>query len=363
MRTENRDIPPTKTGEPAKLKVTTLGIPTPNRRKFPDGCPILKALKGRAGERVNKAVAEACEIDEWNPEMILLPTDLGFYLGADLSQAESICRAGKLPVMAFSLAKEIPKPAWVTHIVRASWHRGEAEPGNIICPPVAPGTGGAEWPPKTDAARWQPLPKGEIPSVGFCGRTGSEPCRTLWKMIPRAVTRWMGTKPLLGRTKGFRGLCGAPLRKDALEHLSTLAAKGAIKLDATDRKSVIHRPSTQGGAKEKFHENLRDNQFSLCSRGSENYSFRFYETLAAGRIPVLIDTGCILPLEDEIDWDRLIVRVPCREIPAIGKKIKDFHGALSPEEFVSLQKEILEISEKLRPENFFPKMLQKLARH
>ncbi len=34
---------------------------------------------------------------------------------------------------------------------------------------------------------------------------------------------------------------------------------------------------------------------------------RFYQTLAAGRIPILIDTDIKLPFEDKIDWKNFII--------------------------------------------------------
>ena len=40
-----------------------------------------------------------------------------------------------------------------------------------------------------------------------------------------------------------------------------------------------------------------DNLYGLCVRGFGNFSFRLGETLMMGRIPILIDTECILPFD------------------------------------------------------------------
>jgi len=56
-----------------------------------------------------------------------------------------------------------------------------------------------------------------------------------------------------------------------------------------------------------FYENLRTNEFNICQRGKGNYSMRFYQTLAVGRIPVLVNTDMELPLQSEILWNEFIV--------------------------------------------------------
>jgi hypothetical protein len=42
--------------------------------------------------------------------------------------------------------------------------------------------------------------------------------------------------------------------------------------------------------------------YALCMRGAGNWSYRFVDSLSAGRILVMIDTNCMLPLEDDTDW-------------------------------------------------------------
>ena len=77
--------------------------------------------------------------------------------------------------------------------------------------------------------------------------------------------------------------------------------------------------------------------YSLCVRGAGNYSARFYEALAMGRIPVLVNTDCILPLDDEIDWKQHCIWVEDYELDNIINKIDIFHRKVSEDEFRSLQ--------------------------
>ncbi len=57
----------------------------------------------------------------------------------------------------------------------------------------------------------------------------------------------------------------------------------------------------------EFDDNMRGGQFIVSQRGAGNFSMRFYQTLAAGRIPVLVDSDMRLPFDDEIDWRRRVV--------------------------------------------------------
>jgi hypothetical protein len=70
-------------------------------------------------------------------------------------------------------------------------------------------------------------------------------------------------------------------------------------------------PQTDSKHKTKglFYNNLLSSSFSLCIRGLGNFSYRFYEALSFGRIPVLINTDCVLPFENVIDWSKHIISV------------------------------------------------------
>lgn len=48
-------------------------------------------------------------------------------------------------------------------------------------------------------------------------------------------------------------------------------------------------------AKRQFVKNLEANLFTVCYRGAGNFSYRLYETLMMGRIPILINTSTVLP--------------------------------------------------------------------
>jgi len=51
-------------------------------------------------------------------------------------------------------------------------------------------------------------------------------------------------------------------------------------------------------------------RFVFCPRGDGLNSLRFFETLALGRLPILVADETALPLESEIPYDEFVVRVP-----------------------------------------------------
>ncbi len=86
----------------------------------------------------------------------------------------------------------------------------------------------------------------------------------------------------------------------------------------------------------EFYNNIKDSDYVLCARGSGNFSVRFYETLAMGRIPVYVNTNGGLPLDNQIEWKDHVVWVEKSEINCIGEKINDFHKKMDSGEFQKL---------------------------
>jgi len=110
--------------------------------------------------------------------------------------------------------------------------------------------------------------------------------------------------------------------------------------------SIHYREKYRGGAKSievqatttnEYYDNLYNTDYVLCVRGAGNFSVRFYEALLMGKIPIFVNTDCLLPLDDEIDWKRQVVWVEWEERNLIAKKVLQFHQQLSKEDFFNLQ--------------------------
>lgn len=81
-----------------------------------------------------------------------------------------------------------------------------------------------------------------------------------------------------------------------------------------------------------FARLLADTAFMLCPRGAGPNSVRFYETLAFGRIPVLISDEARLPLEGLIPYDDFVVRVPETDLGSLFERLDAFRSRTSLEQ-------------------------------
>jgi len=135
------------------------------------------------------------------------------------------------------------------------------------------------------------------------------------------------------------GFCGQNNRKerdDLIQYFS--------KRPDNFQTNFLLRSQFWGGAPHneflisQYNENMQSSHFIIASRGSGNFSMRFYQTLAAGRIPVLIDSDMIFPFENIIDWDRYIVRGSTAE--EVGQRILDVWNSLTEEEWCRKQEEV-----------------------
>lgn len=88
---------------------------------------------------------------------------------------------------------------------------------------------------------------------------------------------------------------------------------------------------------EEFYNNIYNNLYTFCIRGVGNFSVRFYETLAVGRIPVLLNTDCRLPLNQDIQWERHAIIIDESEEETIETQICNFHNSKSNEEIKKIQ--------------------------
>lgn len=341
-----------------KIRLTTLGIELARPEEFPDGCPILKAWHGKYSPEFNQAVQSTFEIvEDKNADGFLLPSNVSFYSPQKLEQIGKIVSQLNIPSIAFDISHECHKPKWLNYIIRFSWYRALQESGSIISPAFL-SSDGFDLIAEFGLQDWQPTPKESLPSISFCGREGGKLGLAIWRFLPRNLTRWMATNFFCSTTRGIRMTCCYPLRVDAMQLLqkdsrivTNFLGRGQIGISPLEVKKDY---------RQQFLENLLSSNYTLCVRGTDNYSWRFYETLSLGKIPVLIDTDCILPFEDEIPWDDLLVRVPARRLQELPDILVDWHSQKSPSEFIQVQLQLRAAFESLTPANFYPKVFRQI---
>ena len=102
-------------------------------------------------------------------------------------------------------------------------------------------------------------------------------------------------------------------------------------------------------ARREYIENIDNNLFTFCYRGAGNFSYRFYDVMMMGRIPILIKTDSVYPFEDKYDLNS--VGVVIEEVDIIRnnidliKIIKEYYDK-NKEKLVNIQRQNREIWEK-----------------
>jgi hypothetical protein len=180
--------------------------------------------------------------------------------------------------------------------------------------------------------------KTEKPVVGFCGYAGVKPSKVIYSFAT-SITRNLSS--VLGRSNYETDvvLPATLLRARALKILSNSSLVDANFIIRDKYRAGFKQKSHQmEGIASEFFRNVYETDYTLCVRGYGNWSVRFYETLACGRIPLFIDTDSVLPFETEIDWKKVCVWVNKNDLPYIAEKLADFHSEITADDFWDLQR-------------------------
>jgi hypothetical protein len=175
---------------------------------------------------------------------------------------------------------------------------------------------------------WTPIEKQERPSVGYCGYVDYlQTSDRIWKQFQQAISQ----RILKRRVEPDQG---APLRGQAVRSL--------IQSKQIDTQFII-RSGFWGGkipadeARRAYAANMISNPYTITIRGAGNFSYRLYEVMSCGRIPILVNTDCLLPFHEWIPWKDLTVWVEEESLSELADTILDFHHGKSPEAFLALQ--------------------------
>ena len=197
--------------------------------------------------------------------------------------------------------------------------------------------------------------KTQRPTVGFCG--WSKP-RDLKNLVGTFVKNAAVELRALSNPSLRSELKGITLRSRAMQALRDtdgIVCNFIERSSYSGHKNTIRLDPTQ--ARSEFIANMEGSDFVLCAKGDGNFSYRFYETLSMGRIPLLLDTHCCLPLEHRIDYSAFVCRVPLTDLRNIGTRIREWYDACSPEEWMKRQQLARDAFEKQLYAPAFFKML------
>ena len=125
-----------------------------------------------------------------------------------------------------------------------------------------------------------------------------------------------GLKPVVG-------FCGS-----IISHPSRVQYINRLKQTPNIKKNIVIKTEYWGGKPhetdivKEFIDNIKNSYFTLSTRGTGNWSARFYQVLYLGRIPLVINTDLVLPFEDRINWGAAIVY--CDSENDIENNLKNF---------------------------------------
>jgi hypothetical protein len=196
--------------------------------------------------------------------------------------------------------------------------------------------------------------KHQTPVVSFCGFAGFKDFKTHAKYIIKnlaldgaaIVTR----NPKLKVYK--RGIYFRRRAMCILEKNFRVETSFIVRQTFSGNTSSIELDPQK--ARADYVANMLDSDFVLSPKGDGNYSARFFEALSLGRIPLVVDTDMVLPLEKTIDYSKFCLRVSHTQLHQLGNIVADFYDSLTDEQFVAMQKAAREAFRKyLRYDSYF----------
>lgn len=184
----------------------------------------------------------------------------------------------------------------------------------------------------------QTRPWNPVPRVGFMGRVDAAQTRLLAaydpaEPVPAGFSRSEGApEEMFPLPVDLGGL----LRRRAIAGLSP-STRVESSIVVRDRFFGHYDAADRRAMRSEYGAHLADSDYVLCVRGYGNYSIRLFETLAMGRVPVVLESELVLPCADVVDWDAIAVRVPLADIDRIDAAVAAAH-ADGPEAFEGRQR-------------------------
>ncbi len=178
-----------------------------------------------------------------------------------------------------------------------------------------------------------PILKTVLPQVGFVGHADNSITKQLKELIVYAKNN---LDIILKREKAdFQKFYPSSTKR--YNFLKQLSKSENIKTNFILRKNYnagAKNIQDKALSRQEFFDNIVANPYTFCMRGAGNFSVRFFETLAMGRIPLVVNTDIRLPLNDLIDWKKHCVMVSQENML---EELIDFHTTISIEDFAQMQ--------------------------
>ena len=202
--------------------------------------------------------------------------------------------------------------------------------------------------------------KKNIPTVSFCGWAKFDNNKKYIKYLIKISLQYI--KRIFGNKFALLHIQGVYFRRKLI---SIFRKSKNVKTSFIIRETFSGNKKTIKGSPEKIRseyiENIKNSDFVLAPKGDGNYSLRFFEALSMGRIPIVLDTSAVLPLDDVIDYSKIAVFVDLKDAEKSSEKVLEFYNKLDEKEFKERQLKAREVFENyLKVDCFFRFSLKKL---
>ena len=210
-------------------------------------------------------------------------------------------------------------------IFRTSQYAHKKKRNEIIMPAIADDLSlGLEFLPRTKSPK---------PVIGFCGWADFD-------NNTRKIKEYLKLIPVLIKSYIFRDNNAGAHRRGILfrrKIISILKSSSLVTANFLVRDSFSGNEKTRKlsfeQSRQEYIQNILDSDLSLAVKGDGNFSVRFYEILSLGRVPLFVNTDCILPLEEEIVYDDFVARVDSSDIANIAKRASEYYRSMTDSEF------------------------------
>ena len=174
------------------------------------------------------------------------------------------------------------------------------------------------------------------PVVGFCGWANY---KNLKNRIGTFINNFNAPRPVHRKGLTFRMQAIEIFQKSDCVNPNFL-----VRSSYSGHSSTIKMSAKQ--AREEYIDNMLNSDFALVIKGDGNYSYRFYEALSLGRVPLLLNTDYVLPLSDIIDYDKFIISVDHTDLPRIDQILREHWDRMDSVEFEGMQRKAREVYRK-----------------
>ncbi len=184
---------------------------------------------------------------------------------------------------------------------------------------------------------FEPMRKEKVPGMGFVGHASQGLIKLIKEIINYLIINFKRFIKL--EYADYQSFYPSSVKRS--KYLRFLQKSKQLKCDFVFRnkyRAGVKYEEDKADSTKEFYKNIFNNAYTFCIRGNGNFSVRFYETLAMGRIPILLNTDCLLPLNSVIKWDEHCVIIDEANYKLIEQKVLEFHARFSEKEFVDLQK-------------------------